>query len=151
MSGDGGSRGAARSAARLLHRTSLRTGASGTASPQVAWERYAQPALWSTWSPQIRAVDFPARIAPGVRGVVHGPAGLRADAVVEAVDEERRTWSWSVVLTRPAVPGARVHLVHSVSSAPGGCTTSLVLTGPAPVVLGYAPAARWALGRLVRP
>ena len=132
-------------------RFSLRTGAAGAAPPEVAWERYAQPALWSSWSPQIGAVDLPARIAPGVRGTVHGAAGLRADVVVEEVDEQRRTWSWSVVLARPAVPGVQLHLEHAVATAPGGCTTSLVLTGPAPVVLGYAPAAWWALRRLVRP
>lgn len=95
-------------------------------------------------------MDLPARIAAGARGAVRGPAGLRADVVVEEVDEERRTWSWSVVLARPGVPGVRLHLDHAVAPAPGGCSTSLVLTGPAPVVLGYAPAAWWALRRLVR-
>ncbi|WP_299035573.1 SRPBCC family protein [uncultured Pseudokineococcus sp.] len=136
----------------LLRRLSLTTGAAGAAPVEEAWERYAQPALWSTWSPQIRSVDLPARIAPGVRGAVHGPGGLRADVVVEDVDEQRRTWSWSVVLGRPGVPGVGLHLDHAVEAAPGGgCSTSLVLTGPAPVVLGYAPAAWWALRRLVRP
>ena len=63
----------------------LRLRASGAAPAVEVWDRYARTARWSTWSPQVRAVDLPARIAPGARGAVHGPAGLRADG---AFDEE---------------------------------------------------------------
>lgn len=129
----------------------LRLRASGAAPAVEVWDRYARTARWSTWSPQVRAVDLPARIAPGARGAVHGPAGLRADVVVEAVDEDARTWSWSVVLGRPRLPGVRLRLEHGVVAAAGGSRTWLVLRGPAPVVLGYLVPARLALARLVRP
>ncbi len=46
----------------------------------------------------------------------------------------------------------RLHLVHWVSDGPdGGSTTGLRIRGPLPVVVGYAPLAQLAIGRLVRP
>jgi hypothetical protein len=45
-----------------------------------------------------------------------------------------------------------MHLLHWVTEGPdGGSTTGLRVTGPAPVVVGYAPLAQLAIGRLVRP
>lgn len=129
----------------------VRLQASGAAPPEEVWDRYARTARWSGWSPQVRAVDLPPRIAAGARGAVRGPAGLRADVVVDAVDEAARTWSWTVVLGRPRVPGVRLRLEHGVVAAAGGSRTWLVLRGPAPVVLGYLAPARLALARLVRP
>lgn len=130
----------------------LRVAARGAASPDVAWERYARPALWPTWSPQITGVELPDRLVAGARGVVHGVGGLRLDVVVGDVDEATRTWSWVVALTRPRVPGVRLRLDHAVlPGRGGGSRTTLALTGPAPVVTAYAPAAWVALRRLVRP
>lgn len=40
---------------------------SGPAPPQLCWERYAVPAAWPAWAPQIRAVE-----------VEDGPAGWRS-------------------------------------------------------------------------
>lgn len=120
--------------------------AHGDAAVGTAWERYVDFALWSTWSPQISSVDADAaRIAPGVTGRVHGPLGVHVDFVVDAVDELARTWAWTV---RWGL--IRMVLVHGVATRGAGCSTSLRVTGPAPVVLGYAPLARLALGRLVR-
>lgn len=127
--------------------TTLTLHATGTASPTEVWERYAVPARWPGWSPQITGVEFPAdRLTPGVPGRVLGPFGVAVPFVVEDVDEAARRWSWRV-----AVGPLRVRLLHWVTEAPGGGTmTGLRLSGPAPLVLGYVPAARLALRRLVR-
>ena len=127
--------------------TTLTLHATGTAPPAEAWERYAVPARWSGWAPQITGVELAAhRLAPGISGRVLGPLGLAVPFTVEDVDEADRRWSWRV-----RVGPFHVRLLHWVAEGPGGgTTTGLRLSGPAPLVLGYAPAARLALGRLVR-
>jgi len=98
--------------------------AAGPADPDLVWQRYLRPALWSQFSPQIRRVECAdPELRAGSRGRVHGPPGLAVDFLVSEVDVEARTWAWQV---------------------------RVLLSGPAPVVLAYAPLARWALGRLVR-
>ncbi|NEK60702.1 SRPBCC family protein [Geodermatophilus sabuli] len=128
--------------------TTVTLHASGPEVPGEVWERYASPARWSQWAPQITGVDVPVdRLAAGVRGRVRGPAGLAVPFVVDTVDEQARRWSWTV----EAGP-VRLHLLHWVADGPdGGSTTGLRISGPAPVVLAYAPLARLAIGRLVRP
>ncbi len=122
-----------------------RLGARGRAAPELAWERYEQIALWPTWSPQIRRVtaDQP-RIALGVTGVVGVPGGLGLPFTVTAVDAATRTWTW-VVRLGPVV----MTLNHEVHSEGPGSGTVLVMEGPDPVLLGYAPVAWVALRRLV--
>jgi hypothetical protein len=67
--------------------------------------------------------------------------------VVDTVDEAARRWSWTVSLGP-----VRLHLLHWVTEGPdGGSTTGLRVSGPAPLVVGYAPLAHLAIGRLVRP
>lgn len=126
----------------------LRITARGAAHPDLAWRRYADLGQWTEWAPHLRAVRCQdARLAPGVHGSVEGPAGVRVRFVVESVTDSARVWSWRV-----RVAGTWVRLGHDLAPAPGGGTTAgLTLEGPAPLVLGYAPLARWALGRLVRP
>lgn len=127
--------------------TTLTLHATGTAAPAEVWERYAVPARWPGWSPQITGVDLAAdRLAAGLSGRVRGPLGVAVPFTVEEVDEAARRWSWRV-----GVGPVRVRLLHWVAEGPGGgTTTGLRLSGPAPLVLAYAPAARLALARLVR-
>jgi hypothetical protein len=126
--------------------TVLTLHATGPAAPAEVWERYAVPARWPEWAPQITGVDVPVpRLVAGVEGRVRGPLGLALPFVVDAVDEAARQWSWTVTLGP-----VRLHLLHWVAEGPdGGSTTGLRVDGPAPLVVGYAPLARWAIGRLV--
>ncbi len=120
--------------------------AAGAADLETAWDRYRTPALWSSWAPQISRVECPDDvIRPGTRGRVVGPLGLAVGFVIEQVDAERRSWSW--IVTGPF--GVRLRLHHSLSAIATGTSTSLMIDGPLPIVLGYAPVARIALGRLV--
>lgn len=119
--------------------------ATGTTSADRAWERYAQPSLWSTWSPQIRAVETDGdRLYSGATGTVHGPVGIRVHFVVTAFDEAQRTWSWTARLGPIALD-----LAHAVMTEGTGSRTTLQAKGPWPVVAAYLPVARFALHKLV--
>ena len=97
-------------------------------------------------SPPLSSTDpAPRRIAPGLRGVVVGPVGVQVPFEVLAVDEAEMTWTWRV-----RAASAELTLDHSVTPHRDGCRTDLTITGPAPLVIGYAPVARFALTRLVR-
>ena len=141
--------------------------ANGPAAPAAVWDRYVRPQRWSEWSPQIRSVDYPGEIiAAGGTGMLHGPCGVSVRFEIDEVDHDVRRWSWRV-----KVAGIAMSLGHSVAPAEsesesesdgsatsattqaadgGGTKTTLVIEGPAPIVLGYAPIARIALERLVR-
>ena len=121
--------------------------ATGSVDPAEAWERYAVPARWPEWAPHITGVQLPVpRLTPGAEGRVRGPLGVSVPFRIEDVDEAARRWSWRVVVGPVAV-----RLLHRVSPAPGGgATTGLRMTGPAPLLLGYAPLAQLAIRRLVR-
>jgi hypothetical protein len=127
--------------------TALTLHATGPLGPGEAWERYAVPARWPDWAPQITGVEVPvSRLAAGVRGRVRGPLGVTLPFVVDTVDETARRWSWTVSLGP-----VQVHLLHWVAEGPdGGSTTGLRISGPAPLVVGYAPLAQLAISRLVR-
>ena len=126
----------------------LSLAATGPATPELVWERYVRPARWSEWSPQIRRVDcVDDELRAGSTGRVHGPFGVAVDFTVVALDPVARTWSWQV---RVLLVGVRMHLEHGVEDDELGARTWLRLHGPAPVLLAYAPLARWALHRLVR-
>ncbi|MFW3171493.1 SRPBCC family protein [Geodermatophilus sp. CPCC 206100] len=128
--------------------TVLTLHATGPEEPAEVWERYAVPARWPEWAPQITGVEVPVpRLAAGVRGRVRGPVGVPLPFVVDAVDEAARQWAWTVSLGP-----VRLRLLHWVAEGPdGGSTTGVRIDGPAPLVVGYAPLARLAIGRLVRP
>jgi hypothetical protein len=123
--------------------------AHGVAPVTLAWERYADPALWSTWASQIQRVDTTMRrLVPGGTGTVR--AGLLPRPTlgvpfrVLEVDEDAREWSWEARLGP-----VRLLLEHGVTAHLTGSSTWLRVHGPLPVVLGYVPVARFALGRLV--
>jgi hypothetical protein len=128
---------------------SLRLHAHGTAPADTAWERYADPALWPTWAPQIQRVDTAMqRLVPGGSGTVR--AGLLPHPTlgiafrVLTVDEAAREWSWEAGLGP-----VHLRLEHGVTERADGSGTWLRVHGPLPVVVAYAPVARFALGRLV--
>ena len=130
---------------------SLRLSATGPLDPEAVWERYTRPVWWPVWAPHLRRVDYPdAVVTPGTTGRVTGVGGVVAVFRIDAVDHEARTWSWSV-RSGPL----RLRLEHGVDPAepgsehPLGSTAWLVTHAPWPVALGYAPAARWSLHRLV--
>ena len=120
--------------------------ASGPLPPAQAWDRYRFLDRWSEWAPQITGVDCAERLlTAGARGRVRG-LGVPLPFTIDAVDPAARSWSWTV-----GVGPIRMHLHHWVTEGPdGGTTTGLRTTGPAPLVLAYAPLAQWALHRLVR-
>jgi hypothetical protein len=121
--------------------------ATGALHPHATWERYAVPSEWSSWSPQIRYVECAQdRLATGLTGRVHGWFGVRADFEVLSVDELRRTWSW-----RARSGPVTLTLHHAVLPVAEGSETNLEIECPALAVLLYAPLARVALRRLVRP
>lgn len=125
--------------------TTVTLSASGAADPAEAWERYARPARWTEWAPQISRVEYSeARLRAGAIGRVHGPLGVFVDFEIDEVDEPRRRWSWTV--RRGPL---RLALEHSIFARPRGSRTSLRVDGPLPVVLAYAPIAQFALRRLV--
>ncbi|MFI8347712.1 SRPBCC family protein [Streptomyces sp. NPDC085596] len=121
--------------------------ASGAACPETVWERYASVDEWASWSPQIKAVhSVSRRLRPGMSGTVESVAGIRVAFVVEAVDDDRHTWTWRVRLGR-----IQIQLHHEVRPQGHGTTTSLTMHGPKIVLFAYAPLARLALHRLVQP
>lgn len=128
----------------------LRLSASGPLPVDDVWERYTRPAWWTRWAPHLRSVEYAEpTVAPGTTGRVTGLGGIVADFRIDAVDEAALTWSWSV-RSGPL----RLSFEHGVdAAAPGSGAVSvawLVVHGPWPVVIGYAPIARYSLGRLVR-
>ena len=123
--------------------------AQGVAPVTLAWERYADPQLWSTWAPQIQRVETTMqRLTAQGTGTVH--AGLLARPTLKVpfrvlgVDEEALEWSWQVRLGPLSL-----RLEHGLRADPGGSATWIRVHGPLPVVLGYAPVARLALKRLL--
>lgn len=129
--------------------TTLSTGACGDRDPDAVWAAYVTPALWPSWSPQVRAVRCPHPDVPvraGSRGEVLGPGGVRVPFEVTEADPQRRRWTWRV-----RAGGLVLAMTHGVAVAPDGGSCAWVrVSGPLPVVAGYLPLARLALGRLVR-
>ncbi|PVZ10959.1 SRPBCC family protein [Actinomycetospora cinnamomea] len=135
--------------------TTLR--ATGPLPADEAWERYADLDRWSHWAPQISGVtvtETPGpdarRLVNGLRGTVRAAGLVRLPFEVTAVDEAARTWSWRV-----GVGPVTLHLDHGVEDARADgdprlrSRTWLRTTGPAFVVLPYAPLALVALHSLL--
>lgn len=141
---------------RVARDGSVHLAVGGPIDPALAWERYARTDQWSWWAPHLRTVevddrDASARIRAGLTGRVVTVAGIPGRFRIDTVDEAARTWSWTV-----RVGPVRLRLEHTVEGATQlgtqreGSLTRLVLHGPLPVTLAYAPIAVLALQRLVR-
>jgi hypothetical protein len=119
--------------------------ARGPLPVDVVWERYADPQRWPTWAPQIRKVEAVGRLRPGLTGRVHSYAPPGIAFRVLSVDARKRMWSWRVQLGP-----LKLTLEHGVREGThGGSEAWLRMHGPFPILLAYAPLARYALGRLV--
>ena len=94
--------------------TTLHLAATGPTPAEEVWERYAQPALWSAWSPQVRRVEIVGdRLSTGAAGRVVSLLGLSADFEVDTWDEDGWRWSWTVrprAALLPGVPMPRLRL-----------------------------------------
>jgi len=112
----------------------------GTASAVTMWAAYAHTSRWTNWAPQIRRVEPLGPLEEGLRGRVDGPLFARATFEVTRVDQAARRWTWRV-----AIGPAHLSIEHEMSEG----ATAVVIEGPAPLVLAYAPVARLALTRLV--
>ncbi len=120
----------------------------GNATAELAWQRYYLFDRWSEWSPLIQSVETAAEhLVVGQTGTVRGPCRLGIDFSILEVDVSAHTWDWQV---KVPILGKTLHLHHAVTTDQAGCATELVITGAAPLVLGYLPLARLALTRLVR-
>lgn len=123
----------------------MRIEATGPRPVGDAWEQYTRTSAWPTWSPQIRDVrGVEGPIAPGARGVVHGPFPVRVPFRIVAVDAAARRWTWRV-----GVGPLGVVLDHGVDPAAEGSTAWADVHAPRVLVAAYAPLARLALRRLV--
>lgn len=125
--------------------------ATGPLPAPAAWERYADLDRWSHWAPQISGVAAEhRRLRPGLRGTVRAAGLVHVPFEVLAVDEAARTWSWRV-----RVGPVTLHLDHGVEDPQPDdgpqvrARTWLRTTGPALVVLPYAPLALIALHSLL--
>jgi len=119
---------------------------SGPRDASAVWERYAVPGSWPDWLPQITGVDLStARLSAGAKGKLHAPMGVSIPFSVESVDEDARTFSWTI---RVGLLKLRLeNWVHEGSD--GGSVAGMRVNGPGPLVSAYAGQARGALEKLV--
>lgn len=117
--------------------------ATGPATVDEAWARYADPRRWSDWAPQIVSVRYaPERLEVGARGVVRAVLGVQVPFTVLAVAAP--DWSWRV-----GVGPLRVRLDHTLEAVEHGCRARVVIHAPRLLVAPYLPIAWVALRRLV--
>jgi hypothetical protein len=119
---------------------------TGPLDPAAVWERYAVPAHWPDWLPQIERVELSTpRLAPGATGRLHAPMGISIPFTVDDVDDAARRWSWHI-----RIGLLRIRLEQWLDEGPdGGTTAGMRVSGPGPLVAGYVGQARAALERLV--
>jgi hypothetical protein len=112
----------------------------------AVWERYAVPGSWPDWLPQITGVDLSTpRLSAGAKGKLHAPMGVSIPFTVESVDEQGRTFAWTI-----RVGLLKLRLENWVHDGPGGgAVAGMRVTGPGPLVSAYAGQAQAALERLV--
>ena len=129
--------------------TSISISATGRAPASRVWERYAKPALWSSWSPQIARVECADEVIRSVPGRGAHERGISVPFDVTAVDYDAMTWSSEASTCLPLG-------VRPAAAAPGEghgrrhLDRTSTLSGCLPIVIGYLPPAKLALARLVR-
>lgn len=130
-----------------MRSTAAYVSVSGPADPMTVWQRYYEPRSWSTWSPQIRSVEYEHSILrPDTQGVVRTYGGVGVAFTIEEVSTFDHTWTWRVVAL-----GLRLRMVHGVRPTGGsGTQVWLTVSGPALIARAYACVATFALRRLVR-
>jgi hypothetical protein len=118
----------------------------GPRDAAAVWERYALPGSWPDWLPQITGVDLSTpRLSPGAKGKLHAPMGVSIPFAVDAVDEDARTFAWTI-----RVGLLKLRLENWVHEAPdGGSVAGMRVKGPGPLVAAYAGQAQASLERLV--
>lgn len=124
---------------------SLTLRATGPASAPTVWEAYADPQRWSQWAPHIRRVEAIGRLRPGLAGQVWSVVPTPVSFEVTDVDARGRRWSWKAMLGPLAMS-----FDHGVTTRGAGSGTWLTMHGPLPLLVLYAPVARFALHRLTR-
>lgn len=114
-----------------------------TAAPGVAWSLVAEPRRWAEWAPHVRGawgLGSP-EVEAGKVGAAKLLGVVPVPAKVTNVDPGR-AWTWRV---------GPLTLVHAVDPRPGGgCRVSMILDGPAPIVLAYGPIVGALTRRLAR-
>ena len=120
---------------------------TGLLDPTTCWQRYYELDQWAKWAPHITGVEATSDVLTlGLTGRVRVTGGLEVPFVVTSVDLAARRWSW---IARPL--GITLSLSHAIEASPVGTRATLVIEGPALVVVPYAPLGFVALRRLVSP
>jgi hypothetical protein len=120
--------------------------ASGPVAPDEAWARYASPARWPQWSPQVRHVDTDCEVlVAGAAGTVRTLGGAVVRFVVLDVDPRARSWSWRIRVG----PVGMVLDHHLVPLETGGTRAEVVIHGAWAIARLYRLPATVALHRLV--
>ena len=107
------------------------------ASPDAAWDLLASTGTWARWGPSVTAVE-PADtlLSAGLVGRVRTPLGIWLPFRITHLDPGR-SWAWSIA----GLPATS----HRVDTAPGGCSVTFEVPGPA---LPYLLICRTALRRI---
>ena len=116
--------------------------ADSSAPPAAAWSLVAEPRRWAEWAPHVRGawgLGAP-EVQAGKLGAAKLLGAVPVPAKVMSVDPGR-AWTWRV---------GPLTLVHAVDPRPDGCRVSMILDGPAPIVLAYGPLVGALTRRLAR-
>ena len=119
---------------------------SGPLGAGAAWERYAVPGSWPDWLPQISRVELSSpRLSAGAKGKLHAPMGVSIPFTVDSVDEEGRTFAWTI-----RVGLLKLRLENWVRDGEdGGAVAGMRVSGPGPLISAYAGQAEASLEKLV--
>lgn len=127
----------------MPHRLTVR--ARGSRPVHETWERFVRPAIWPRWAPQITATRCrDERVRRGLHGLVRAIGGIVARFRVDAVDDLRMRWAWTVRAGR-----LLVRMEHGVERDGDGSAAWARIHAPLPLAALYAPVAALALRRLV--